>query len=154
MRTWHLETRKIKDLLANPKNRRYIKKEMVQHLNRSIAKFGLIDKPIITHDGQIIGGHQRINILKKMKVKEIECWVCDDQMPFTQDELNELGIGLNLHQGEFDFDLLANEYEIDKLFDYGFTAEELLDTSLEEILKENRGKKEDEEKQKCPTCGK
>jgi len=134
MKTWHLENRKIKDLLANPKNPRYIKKEMAQHLNDSIAKFGLIDKPIITQDNLIIGGHQRVNTLKKMKVKEVECWVCDQEV--TQEEIDELMIGLNLHKGEFDYDKLANEFDIDKLFEWGFTPEELLDVDVKDILNE------------------
>lgn len=155
MKTWHLETRKIKDLLSNPKNPRYIKKDMAQHLETSIAKHGLIDKPVITHDGQIIGGHQRINILKKMKIKEVECMVPDDPTPLTQDEIDEICIGMNLYKGEFDHDILANCYEIEKLFEMGFTPQELLDINVDDILNEEKEKKEGkQEKEKCPTCGK
>lgn len=135
MKTWHLETRKIKDLLANSKNPRYIKKEMAQHLNDSIAKFGLIDKPIITKDNLIIGGHQRIKTLKKMKYKEVECWVCDEDL--TDEEMEELNIKLNKVSGDWDYDILANQFDIDKLFDYGFTIEELLDTDVTQIDSED-----------------
>lgn len=154
MKTWHLETRLVKDLLANPKNPRYIKKEMAQHLQSSIDKFGLIDKPIITKDGQIIGGHQRVNILKKMKVKEVECWVCDQDI--TDEEIDEICIGLNLHQGAFDYDILANEWNIEKLFEYGFTPEELLDVNVEDVLNEleNKDKAETKKCKMCPHCGK
>ena len=150
MKTWHLETRKIKDLLSNPKNPRYIKKEMAHHLSDSIAKFGLIDKPIITNENLIIGGHQRVNTLKKMKVKEVECWVCDDEL--TDEDVEEIMIGMNLHQGSFDYDLLANEFEIEKLFEYGFTPQELLDVNVDDILKEEEEKKEKKSKS-CPSCG-
>lgn len=156
MRTWHLETRKIKDLLSNPKNPRYIKKDMASHLEKNISKHGLIDKPVITHDGQIIGGHQRINILKKMKQKDVECWVPDDPNPLSQDEIDEICIGMNLHQGEFDFDILANMWDVDKLFGYGFTPQELLDVNVEDILKEQEEEKKTEDKKckMCPHCGK
>lgn len=155
MKTWHLETRKIKELLANPKNPRYIKKDMAQHLEGSIAKFGIIDKPIITKDNHIIGGHQRVTTLKKMKVKEVECWVCDEEL--TEEDIEEIMIGMNLHQGSFNYDILANEWNIEKLFDYGFTTEQIFDASVKDILDEE-SLEENEEKQKkykmCPHCGK
>ena len=61
---WNLQTLSIKDLKDHPKNPRQIKKEQQQHLQNLIEKFGLIDKPIINKDCTIIGGHQRVRILK------------------------------------------------------------------------------------------
>ena len=120
---WKLETRKIKDLKKHPKNPRQLSKEQEKHLTYSLDKFGLIEKPIVTIEGLIIGGHQRINVLKKQKVKEIECWVAEQEI--NDKDIEELNIRLNKNTGEWDYDILANEWEVNDLLEWGFTEEEL-----------------------------
>jgi DNA modification methylase len=138
MITWKLETIPIKELKDHPKNPRYITKEQNQHLTDLIAKFGLIEKPIINLDRTIIGGHQRIKILKKMKIKEVECWVPDQQL--AEEDINHLCVGLNLNQGEFDYDILANQWDPMDLLKWGFTEEQLLGVAdeIEQILGEEK----------------
>lgn len=125
---WHLEKRNINDLKDHPKNPRQLSKHDAEHLQKSIDKFGLIDKPIINLDNQIIGGHQRKAILKKLKIKEIDCWVPDKEL--TQEQVDELNVRLNKNTGTFDFDILANEWNLDDLLEWGFTPEEF---QIEEI---------------------
>jgi len=120
---WHLETRKIKDLKKHPKNPRQLNKDQERHLSHSLDKFGLIDKPIVTIDGLIIGGHQRINVLKKQKIKEIECWVPDQEI--SEKDIDELNIRLNKNTGDWDYDILADQWEVNDLLEWGFTEEEL-----------------------------
>jgi DNA modification methylase len=129
MINWKLETVKIKELRDHPKNPRQITKDQVVHLENLITKFGLIDKPILNLDKMIIGGHQRIRVLKKMKVKEVECWIPDRQL--EQAEIDHLCIGLNLNQGQFDYDILANEWDALDLLKWGFTEEQLLGAASE-----------------------
>jgi DNA modification methylase len=125
MINWHLEKRKLKDLKDHAKNPRQLSENDAAHLTVSLDKFGLIDKPIINTDGTIIGGHQRKKILKKLQVKEVECWVPDRHL--EEKEVDELNIRLNKNTGDWDWDILANEWEIKELLDWGFTEEELLD---------------------------
>jgi DNA modification methylase len=120
---WTIQKRKIKDLKPHPKNPRKLSKHDTDHLEKSLSKFGLIDKPIITTDNMIIGGHQRIAVLKKMGHKEVDCFVPD--VDIVESDLNELNIRLNRNAGEWDYDILANQWEIKDLIDYGFTNEEL-----------------------------
>ncbi len=54
-------------------------------------------------------------------------------------------IGLNLHQGAWDFDLLANEWDPIDLLNYGFTEEQLLGTSKENIAEELASDDEEDE---------
>lgn len=129
MINWHLEVLPIKSLKDHPKNPRQITKEQFQHLEGLIAKFGLIDKPIINKDFTVIGGHQRIKVLKKMKSKTVECWIPDRQL--EQDEIDHLCIGLNLNQGTFDYDILANQWNPIDLLKWGFTEKQLLDSQTE-----------------------
>jgi DNA modification methylase len=141
MINWHLEVLSIKKLKDHPKNPRQINKEQLAHLKTLIKKFGLIDKPIVNLDKTIIGGHQRIRILKKMKAKTVECWVPDRLL--EDEEIDHLCIGLNLNQGEFDYDILANEWNELDLLKWGFSEEQLLGMSEKEG--ENTGSLEDDE---------
>lgn len=153
MINWHLEVLPIKSLKDHPKNPRQITKDQIKHLEKLIDKFGLIDKPIVNKDWTIIGGHQRIRIFKKKKAKTIECWVPDVQI--EQDDIDHLCIGLNLNQGSWDWERLANEWEPLDLLQWGFTEQQILGTvkEAEEVLegseKEEKGKKP----KMCPACG-
>lgn len=134
MITWTLEKRKISSLKDHPKNPRKLSKHDAEHLKKSLEKFGLADKPIITKEGLIIGGHQRKRILKKMGFKEVECWVPERDL--SQDEVDELNIRLNRNLGEWDFDKLANEWNFEDLINWGFTEAEF-DVDGSFVPKEN-----------------
>ena len=125
--TWHLEVRDIEELIPHSKNPRYISKEDAKHLKASIAKFGLIDKPIITSDGRVIGGHQRLKVLFEQGHREIECLVSDPDFEWTQENIDELTIRLNKNTGNWDFDILANEWDIDHLCEWGFKPDDFDD---------------------------
>lgn len=126
-RTWHLEVRAIDSLEPHPRNARYLSKEDTKHLKKSIAKFGLIDKPIVTPDGLIIGGHQRVSILQQFGHETVECWVCDSNEPWSDVEVDELNIRLNKNTGSWDWDKLANQWDVNLLCEWGFKPEEFDD---------------------------
>lgn len=144
---WHLEVLSISQLKDHPKNPRQISKDQFYHLTNLIAKFGLIDKPIVNLDHTIIGGHQRIKVLKKMKAKNVECWVPDRLL--EQDEMDHLCVGLN-QGGSWDWDLLANEWNPLDLLKWGFTENQLVGTISDEIIEKEEKKKK---LKKCPECG-
>lgn len=147
---WHLEKRLIKDLKPHPKNPRQLSKDQERHLRSSIDKFGLAEKIIINTDNTIIGGHQRITILKSMKEKEVDCWIPDRTL--TDPEADELCIRLNRNHGDFDYDILANQFEIPDLLEWGFHVDDLDIGTFEEIESED---KQDKKKKltTCPSCG-
>ena len=107
-------------------------------------KFGLIDKPICTIDGQILGGHQRLRILKDEGIKEVECWIPEREM--NQREIDELLLRLNKNTGEWDFEMLANDFDIADIFEAGFTAEDL-------HLDVEEGPPKEKKDKECPHCG-
>ena len=152
---WHLEKRNINDLKDHPKNPRQLSKHDAEHLQKSIDKFGLIDKPIINLDNQIIGGHQRKSILKKLGIKEIDCWVPDNVL--DEKQVEELNIRLNRNTGSFDYDVLANSWEIPDLLEYGFDEKELLDKfevpKFDEVMGDEQPDLTDKKKTMCPSCG-
>lgn len=121
---WHLEARALASLTPHPKNARQLSKDEAKHLKKSLSKFGLIDKPIITPSGLIIGGHQRINVLREMGHSEIECWVSDTE-EWSDRDIDELNIRLNRNTGSWDWDKLANEWNMSDLIEWGFTEQDL-----------------------------
>jgi len=147
---WHIEELPIKQLKEHPKNPRQINKHNNKNLERQLQKFGLIDKPVVNTDYTVIGGHQRLRILKKMKTKTVECWVPDREL--NEQEIDELCIGLNLHQGSWDYDILGNLWEPVDLLGYGFTEEQLLGISTDD-LEEKEEKPSSKKKKCCPNCG-
>ena len=149
MLQWHLEKRLIKELKPHPKNPRQLSKDQERHLRTSIDKFGLAEKIIINTDNTIIGGHQRISILKSMKHKEVDCWVPDKLL--DEHETDELCIRLNKNTGDWEWDELANNFDVPDLLDWGFLPGEL-ELHLDDI---QTGDKEPKEKkmQCCPKCG-
>lgn len=147
--TWHLEKRNIKDLVPYFKNPRRLTKHQEKHLRTSLKKFGLVDRPSINLDNTIIGGHQRINVLGK-KLKEIDVMVPSRELTF--EEVEELNIRFNKNSGEFDFDVLGNEYDVEKLIAYGFTEEELA-YDVDSATGFSTDDEEEENVNTCPNCG-
>ena len=150
---WHLETISLKKIKPHKKNPRQITKDRLSQLEGLITKFGLIDKPILNQDMTLICGHQRIKILKKMKIKEIECQIPDRML--DEKEVEELLIGHNLIQGNWDWDIMANNFEPLDLLKYGFTEQQLLGYFEETDNIQNEKKETAEEKKlkECPNCG-
>jgi ParB-like chromosome segregation protein Spo0J len=142
-----------KDLTENDKE--------YQKLKRSIQEFGYVE-PVIWNKktGLVVGGHQRIKVLKDLGHDEVDCVVVDI------DETREktLNIALNKISGEWDMsklkDLLLeiDTGEIDISLT-GFDLKEIEKLMLQVHEEEKEIKDDDEFDDKlkdveCPDCGK
>ena len=116
-----IESKLIKDLKLATYNPRQISTKQYKDLKASIEKFSLVDPIIINKDLTVIGGHQRLKVCKELKHVEIDCVVLD----LSKEEERELNIRLNKSGGEFDMDILANEFDVENLVDWGFKHVEL-----------------------------
>jgi DNA modification methylase len=123
-----IEQIKISKLKPATYNPRQITTKQYNDLKKSIEKFGIVDPIIINKDMTVIGGHQRLKICTALKYKEIDCVVLD----LSKEEERELNIRLNKNTGEFDMDILANEFDIDELVDWGFKHIDL-DINIDKI---------------------
>ncbi len=149
---WKLEEIPIQELNPYYKNPRYLSDHDYDHLKDSLEKFGLIDKPIINLDKTIIGGHQRISILKNNS--SIQCWIPDRLL--NDKEVEELNIRLNRNNGSWDWDLLANEFNLLDICNWGFKHDEILGKPLLEDKNEEEDQKKEKhskKKKECPNCG-
>jgi len=124
---WHNEKRAIRELIPYEANPRQITDKQAKDLKASLAKFGIADPIIINTDNMIIGGHQRKKILETLLGYDPDFQI-DVRVPDRElsiDEARELNVRLNKNVAEWDFDTLANSFELDDLLDWGFSEEEL-----------------------------
>tara|TARA_Y100001972_G_scaffold126938_1_gene182187 strand:- start:980 stop:1507 length:528 start_codon:yes stop_codon:yes gene_type:complete len=118
MKLEKIQIEKLKPASYNP---RQITKKQYADLLESIKRFGVVDPIIVNQDFTVIGGHQRLKVCQDLNHKEIGCIILD----LDKQQERELNIRLNKSGGEFDMDILANEFDISDLNDWGFTELEL-----------------------------
>ena len=118
MKVKKIDINKLKPAEYNP---RQITTKQYNDLKESIRKFDLVDPIIVNKDMTVIGGHQRLKCCYDLKYDKVDCVILD----LTKEEERELNIRLNKSGGEFDLDILANEFEIEELKDWGFKEIEL-----------------------------
>ena len=123
---WTTEKRKLSELIDWEKNPRQLSKHDAEHIQKSLEKFGVADPLVINLDNTIIGGHQRKRILKMINDPNYEVDVRVPERLLTDEEVAELNVRLNKNSGNWDFDILANEFEMDDLLEWGFSEKELM----------------------------
>jgi len=74
-----------------------------EKIKNSITEFGYADPVIVNKDLTVIGGHQRVSVLKALGFKEIDCVVID----IDKTKEKALNIALNKISGEWNKELLA-----------------------------------------------
>lgn len=111
-----IEKKKLSELKPAPYNPRQSTAKQEKHLKASLEKFGVVE-PIIYNKqtGYIVGGHFRVRELTKLGYKEVECVIVD----LNEEDERELNVRLNANTGEWDWDSLANEWDVEKLDDWG-----------------------------------
>lgn len=103
-------------------NPRKIDKTSLERLTDSIKKFPnyFEARPLIlsnrTGELVIIGGNQRYKVAKKLKLKEVPTHLLED---LTEEQEKEIAIRDNINNGDWDYDILAMNYDIGELEDYG-----------------------------------
>jgi ParB-like chromosome segregation protein Spo0J len=129
-----IEKKKISDLIPAPYNPRQSTAKQEKHLKESLEKFGLVE-PIIFNKqtGYIVGGHFRVRELKKLGIKEIECVIVD----LNEADEKELNIRLNANTGGWDWDTLANDWDVVDLEAWGLDIPQF-DTVEEEVIEEKQ----------------
>ena len=113
-----MEIRKISEVKLNPNNPRLIKDDKFKKLVQSIKDFPemLSIRPIVVNKDMIIlGGNMRFRACKEAGIKEIPVIVTD----LAEDKQREFLIKDNTSGGEWDWDMLANEWDTDELEAWG-----------------------------------
>ena len=123
----------VSNLIFAEYNPRELTKDQHQDLKDSITRFGFVDPLIVNTNKErkniLVGGHQRLKIAKELGYKDVPCVEVD----LTPDKEKELNVRLNKNTGQWDWDALANHFDVGELIDWGFNEDELQFNEPEEI---------------------
>ena len=109
----------ISKVKANPNNPRIIKDEKFKKLVKSIQEFPqmLEIRPIVVNEEMIVlGGNMRLKACQEAGLKEVHIIKASD---LTEEQQKEFIIKDNVGFGEWDWNDLANNWDSDKLEEWG-----------------------------------
>jgi DNA modification methylase len=124
---------KISDIKPNPNNPRVIKDDKFEKLVKSIKEFPkmLEIRPIVVNDDMIVlGGNMRLKACKAAGLKEVPIIKASE---LTDDEQRQFIIKDNVSGGEWDWDMLANEWDSEQLEAWGLDVPNFGETELEAV---------------------
>ena len=124
----------LNDLTLSEKNPRTISKKDFAVLKKSIKDFPSmleVREIVVDENNRVLGGHQRIKALQaqgktKVKVKRVTGW--------TDEEKDEFMIKDNIANGDWDNDKLANEWDKNKLEEWGLPLKVASSSDYKELL--------------------
>jgi len=117
-----IEKKKISEVKVNPKNPRLIKDHKYHKLVKSIREFPemLKIRPIVVDENNVIlGGNMRYKACIEAGLKEVYVINASE---LSEAKKKEFVVKDNVNFGEWDYDLLSMDYEVDKLIDYGINV--------------------------------
>ena len=117
-----MKIEKVKISKLNPAeyNPRRMTNKQYEDLKNSLEKFGLVDPIIINSDNTVVGGHQRLRIMRELGAE----FVPTVRVNLSKEDEKELNIRLNKNTAEWDMDMLCN-FDMDDLLGWGFKHIEL-----------------------------
>ena len=130
---------KISEIKTNPKNPRLIKDDKFKKLVKSIKEFPqmLELRPIVVDENNIVlGGNMRLKACIEVGLKEIYIVQAAE---LTEQQKDEFIVKDNVGFGEWDWDLLANEWNTEKLDEWGLdlpinsATEDLSNVQFEDV---------------------
>ena len=110
---------KVSEIRPNPNNPRVIKDDKFKKLLQSITDFPqmLELRPIVVNDDMIaLGGNMRLKALEHLGIEETYIIKAKD---LTDKQEQEFIIKDNVGYGEWDWDQLANEWDVEDLDEWG-----------------------------------
>lgn len=142
---------KIDKLIANDANPRKISKKAYESLKKSLKDFPemkQLREIVVDENLTILGGHQRIYALKDLGYADV---TVKQVTGLTDKQKREFIIKDNTASGEWDTDILANEWSIEELENWGVPSFNLGDIGAEP--KDPAGKEDNTKEVECPGCG-
>ena len=119
---------KISRIKPNPKNPRTIRDEKFEKLKKSIQDFPdmLSKRPLICFTDTdsklvVLGGNMRLKAAQDLGLKELPVILADG---WTEEQKAEFLIKDNVGFGEWDWEQLANEWDAEKLDEWGLDIPE------------------------------
>jgi len=137
----------ITEIKSNPNNPRIIKDHKFKQLVKSIQDFPqmLELRPIvIDENNMVLGGNMRLKACLEAGLTDVPVIHANN---LTEAQKKEFIIKDNISFGEHDFDILANEWNIIELDEWGLDIPAFANNDIEETKDNAKGGKT------CPNCG-
>lgn len=115
---------KLSEIKSNPNNPRIIKDDKFRKLVNSIQEFPkmLEIRPIVVNaDMIVLGGNMRLKACKEAGLKEVPVIFAHD---LTEDEQKQFIIKDNVGFGEWDWDMIANQWDAEQVEEWGLDIPE------------------------------
>jgi len=119
-----IKTVKLSEIKSNPNNPRIIKDDKFSKLVKSIKEFPkmLEIRPIVVNaDMIVLGGNMRLKACKEAGLKEVPVIFAHD---LTEEEQKQFIIKDNVGFGEWDWDMIANEWDAEQVEEWGLDIPE------------------------------
>ena len=127
------KTLPISQVQLDPNNPRTLNKEKFIKLKKSIEEFPemLKVRPLVVADGFVLGGNMRLLAMKDLGFREVSVI---DVTEWTQAKRDEFMIKDNISFGDWNYDTLANEWDILPLEDWGLDIwKEIAEEAINEL---------------------
>ena len=121
----------IGDIKPNPENPRIIRDEAFQKLVRSIREFPemLELRPLVVNgDGVVLGGNMRLRACEAAGLVDVPVVRASS---LTEEQQREFIIKDNVGYGEWEWEALANLWDVEKLAEWGLDVPDPIDTMEE-----------------------
>ena len=125
----------ISKIKPNPKNPRVIRDDKFAKLVKSIQDFPemLEKRPLVCFtdiDGKyvVLGGNMRLKAANEVGLKQLPILLADD---WTEEQKNEFLIKDNVGFGEWDWEQIKNDWDVEKLDEWGLDVPDFAETVLE-----------------------
>ena len=135
---------KLYKIKGNPNNPRIIKNDKFKKLVKSIQEFPEMLKlrPIVVdEDFMVLGGNMRLKASKDAGLKEVWIEVAEG---LTEEQKKEFIVKDNVGFGEWEWDMLANEWDSVQLAEWGLDVwknkDDLEEPLFDELTEENKNK--------------
>jgi ParB family transcriptional regulator, chromosome partitioning protein len=155
--TWQNVSVRLGDLEPWARNPRQIKADQARRLADSFATFGQVETIAIGPSGEVYNGHQRLNVLMQEHGPDYVVDARQASRALSEKEREKLTVYLHKGAaGEWDFDILANEFEIGELLEWGFAPSDFGLDGLDDFepVDESEQPRLDQKKPvTCPSCG-
>lgn len=145
----------VKEVIPNKSNPRIIKDSKFVKLVQSIKDFPqmLEIRPIVVDENNIIlGGNMRFKACIEAGLKEVFIIKAND---LTEEQKHEFIVKDNVGFGEWDWDILANEWDTEKLEDWGLNIPIYIDEDIDfDNINSNEDRNSDKQNKvvTCPKC--
>lgn len=114
-----IKVMRLDQLVHNERNPRYIKSKKHRDLMDSLKEFPemkLLREIIVDENNLILAGDKRVYALEELGYAEV---TVKQVFNLTEDQKDEFIVKDNIHNGEWDSDIIANQFDAQKLQDWG-----------------------------------